>query len=97
MHIEREETRMTVEEKKAQYEIVKDGFYSDYTVINRHTDYCPFVVCWNFDIETYQWDQGHYYNDEASAMCEFYQKEKEAIDEILETEYLDLPDSEEGE
>lgn len=57
---------MTTEEKKTTYTIIaKDG---EYTLIDRHTSYCTYVVCWLFDSEDYTWGQGHYYNDKEQAM-----------------------------
>lgn len=52
---------MTVEEKKAKYTILAEN--DEYTLIDRHTSYCTYVVCWQFDKDDYTWAQGHYYNN----------------------------------
>ena len=80
---------MTVEEKKAKYDIIKRGAYADYVVINRHTSFQPFVACWAFDDETYSWGQGHYFDTEADALNHLYHKEMEVLQAVIE-EYEQL-------
>lgn len=75
---------METSEKKAKYEILREGHYSDYVIIDRKTEYCPFVVCYAFDKETYSWAQGHYHNDFDSALYDFYEREKAGIEYCLE-------------
>ncbi len=81
---------MTVEEKKAKYEIIMKGAYADYVIINRHTSFQPYVVCWAFDEEDYTWGQGHYFDDEHAAFAFFWQKEidilQAAVDEYKHME-----------
>ena len=75
---------MTVEEKKAAYLIMWKGMLTDYTLIKRNTEYCPFIVAWGFNEEDYTWGQGHYFNDYSSALWFLLDKEKEAIEEKME-------------
>jgi len=78
---------MTVEEKKRAYEkILRIG---DYTLINRHTKFEPWIVCWKFDDESYTWNQGHYFQGAIFAILfmigrEYPEKLIEAAESIKE-------------
>lgn len=75
---------MTVEEKKAKYEIIKEGKYADYVIINRHTSFQPYIVCWAFDEEDYTWGQGHYFETLNEAKFFLYGKEQDALEALRE-------------
>lgn len=75
---------MTTEEKKATYEIIKKGTYADYALINRHTSFQPYVLCWCFDESDYTWAQGHYYDSYTEAMRAFLKNEKAVIEKMID-------------
>ena len=75
---------MTVEEKKATYQILREGAYSDYTIIHRNTSYCPYVVCYGFDKATYSWAQGHYHNTFDDALLDLYEQEMKGLQQCVE-------------
>lgn len=77
---------MTVEEKKATYEILNRGEYADYVIINRHTTYLPYVACYAFDYSDYTWGQGYYFGTYSDALVFMYEKEKDAIDGLIDVE-----------
>ena len=81
---------MTTEEKKATYEILNRGEYADYVIINRKTNYLPIVACYAFDESDYTWGQGHYFDNYSDAVVFLYEKEKEALDLLIEVEHADV-------
>lgn len=81
---------MTTEEKKATYEILNHGEYADYVIINRHTTYLPYVACYAFDYSDYTWGQGYYFGTYSDALVFMYEKEKDAIDGLIEAERTDV-------
>lgn len=63
---------MTVEEKKANYEILWQTESKEWTIIDRHMGIEPIVVCWYFDENTYSWASGHYFTSKDAAMKWLY-------------------------
>ena len=39
----------------------KYDFNCKVAIIDRHFEFCPFVVAWGFNADTMTWDQGHYF------------------------------------
>lgn len=39
--------------------VVVEGTF--HAIINRHTDFEPYIVCWSYCIEDGTWGQGYYY------------------------------------
>ena len=75
---------MNTMEKKANYQILREGHYSDYVIINRQTSYCPYVVCYAFDKEDYTWAQGHYHQTMDDALVDFYEREMNGLQSNIE-------------
>ena len=48
---------------KENITIIKEYPAKDYTIINRGTNFQPYVACWLFDKNTYSWGQGHYFDN----------------------------------
>lgn len=42
-------------------------------LVNRNTEFEPYVVCWKYDFETGTWEHGHYFQDYEEALYRFYQ------------------------
>ena len=80
---------MTTQEKMDTHKIIQRPVYSNYTLLNRKTSYCTYVVAWHFDDRDYTWAQGHYFNDLREAKLFWYERERDAIDEYVDY-YADL-------
>jgi hypothetical protein len=71
--------------------LIKHFPLADYAVVNRGTEYQPFVACWGFrpspenqlcregDLVTAYWAQGHYFDTEADALKYAVDREREAL------------------
>ena len=53
----------------------RDGDSATLHIINRHTDYQPFVVCWNFNGS--EWDWGTYCENLSEAFAVFGEKRRQ--------------------
>ena len=75
--------------------LIKKFQLADYAVVNRGTEYQPFVACWCFraspenqlcregDLVTGYWSKGHYFDTEAEALRYAIDKEEEATIEMM--------------
>lgn len=71
--------------------LIKHFPLADYAVVDRGTEYQPFVACWGFrptpkyqlcregDLVTAYWAQGHYFDTEADALKYAIDREREAL------------------
>ena len=79
--------------------LIKKFPTADYAVVNRGTEYQPFVACWCFraspenqlcregDLVTGYWSQGHYFDTEAEALKYAIAKEEQATIEMMSRVY----------
>lgn len=49
----------------------RDKYGTSVALVNRHTEYDPFVVAWDYRGESRSWGQGHYFNDIEDAVAYF--------------------------
>lgn len=55
------------EQRTAEYELLelrKDNHGTKIAIIDKHikSDFCRYIVAWNFDEDSATWGQGHYFN-----------------------------------
>ena len=47
------------------------AFDTPIALIDRHLNFCSWVVAWNYDKDTDTWGQGHYFDDKTAAVAYF--------------------------
>lgn len=47
------------------------AFDTPIALIDRHLNFCSWVVAWNYDKDSDTWGQGHYFDDKAAAVAYF--------------------------
>ena len=62
---------------KNGYEILADYPKVHYTLIDRKTEFQPFVACWYYNEESDTWAQGHYFDSLTTAFSYIYDLYKE--------------------
>ena len=56
---------------KEALKIKNDKYGTPVALVNRHTEYDPFVVAWGYNEENKTWGQGNYFNDIEDAVACF--------------------------
>ena len=63
-----------IEKTKKGYTVeqyIIGAFNTPIALIDRHLNFCSWVVAWNYDKDTDSWGQGHYFDDKAAAVAYF--------------------------
>jgi len=66
--------RAVIEKTKKGYTVeqyIIGAFDTPIALINRHLDFCSWVVAWNYDKVSDSWGQGHYFDDKGAAVAYF--------------------------
>lgn len=77
--------------------MVKEGYtllarypLIDYVLIDRHTEYSPYVACWAYCDEDGTWGQGHYFETEDEAREYILKKYEEETPHTLARRTMEL-------